>query len=671
MMPLSPNAAGSHTTRSFLFSSPLALSLGLAGLLLLSTLRVQGQDITGGLKAYWSMDAATGGTVADQSAGGHTGTLTGNAAISTQGKVGGCLEMPARQDGYVPFSTLTWQPTAFSVAFWINPASHSDYSNQLGSSIGWGGFIFHTDPAGRCYAGTDVATRITSNPGAVVLGEWQHFTFTYDGTTGRLYKDGALLEAKPMAAPLAWGGFYVGNPGAGGTLHGRIDEVRIYGRAITSREVELLLAYPHVPTTHTWNGSAGTNWNTAANWTPAAVPTAHDDVTVNYCTACPQLAADAAVASLTLNTGAVLDLASRRLQVSGRAWLAGATINAAGGTFRAGSVPTLWGCTFNGPLTLHRAGVLGGVNITDSWHGNNIFNGPLTLNSGIAPDGVTSMRGWIHDIAAGNIFNADVTINVYGFGLRLGFGGSSTPNRFAGKLTVNFISDSYWVVGLNNGEYLGEVTLNNESGGTLALDGGNTFRRKVTLNNRHPPPQVTYQTYGNFINVSLWPGQVNTFEGPVEVTNTSRRSAAYAPVNVTFGGGTSVFRSTAASQGMAALSVGAAGFLRGTLQINGCVFENPVPIGLTLTAASGLPAPVLAIGGGTSFTGPLTATAPRLQVGGSTFKGEASFTKTGEGADNWAGGNVFKRKLTLTNQAGAASPVNMGLQADDVIDGTQ
>src|SRR4051812_21039855 len=55
----------------------------------------------------------------------------------------------------------------------------------------------------------------------------------------------------------------------------------------------------------TWNGSAGTDWNTAANWTPAGIPGTGDDVTctngnANY----PILStpANTAVKSVTLNS---------------------------------------------------------------------------------------------------------------------------------------------------------------------------------------------------------------------------------------------------------------------------------------------------------------------------------------------------------------------------------
>ncbi len=76
-----------------------------------------------------------------------------------------------------------------------------------------------------------------------------------------------------------------------------------------------------VPTS-VWNGSASTDWNTAANWTPATVPTAISDVTIPDVTNDPtvnQAAGTPAVCNnLTINSGAVLTIAGgKALTVNG------------------------------------------------------------------------------------------------------------------------------------------------------------------------------------------------------------------------------------------------------------------------------------------------------------------------------------------------------------------
>ncbi|MCP4541012.1 MAG: DNRLRE domain-containing protein [Chloroflexi bacterium] len=67
-----------------------------------------------------------------------------------------------------------------------------------------------------------------------------------------------------------------------------------------------------------WDGSASTDWHTADNWTPSGVPTSGDDVVIPDVSNDPVISgADAAVDSLTIETGAVLDLGDRVLTVEG------------------------------------------------------------------------------------------------------------------------------------------------------------------------------------------------------------------------------------------------------------------------------------------------------------------------------------------------------------------
>jgi hypothetical protein len=61
----------------------------------------------------------------------------------------------------------------------------------------------------------------------------------------------------------------------------------------------------------TWNGSVNIQWNVSNNWTPAGVPTATDDVTINVAGTVRisnnAVAADAVAASLTIGAAVILD----------------------------------------------------------------------------------------------------------------------------------------------------------------------------------------------------------------------------------------------------------------------------------------------------------------------------------------------------------------------------
>jgi hypothetical protein len=68
----------------------------------------------------------------------------------------------------------------------------------------------------------------------------------------------------------------------------------------------------------TWNGSVSSDWHTAGNWAPSGVPASINDVVIPDVARAPVASSsDAAVNSLTINSGAVLDLTSRRLTAEG------------------------------------------------------------------------------------------------------------------------------------------------------------------------------------------------------------------------------------------------------------------------------------------------------------------------------------------------------------------
>ena len=103
-------------------------------------------------------------------------------------------------------------------------------------------------------------------------GTWRHIVASYDGTTAKLYVDGSLVAS----APKSWS--TVGNlTYFAGNYDGRIDDLKIYNRAVTDVEVSNLYYYnnvvvptPLVPsiasiTTTTMSNSATINYSLNAN----------------------------------------------------------------------------------------------------------------------------------------------------------------------------------------------------------------------------------------------------------------------------------------------------------------------------------------------------------------------------------------------------------------------
>src|SRR5262249_15017877 len=82
----------------------------------------------------------------------------------------------------------------------------------------------------------------------VVLGQWFHIAASYDGTTKRIYFDGARenqAAAQPPtydASPLVLGGD-IGTAGISSVILGALADIRLYDRALSDSEI-VTLAQP-------------------------------------------------------------------------------------------------------------------------------------------------------------------------------------------------------------------------------------------------------------------------------------------------------------------------------------------------------------------------------------------------------------------------------------------
>ena len=79
----------------------------------------------------------------------------------------------------------------------------------------------------------------------LALNTWSHLAATYDGTTLRLYVNGSLVGSRAVANPLLTSTGVLrfgGNSVWGEFFAGRIDEVRLYNRALAVAEIQADMA---------------------------------------------------------------------------------------------------------------------------------------------------------------------------------------------------------------------------------------------------------------------------------------------------------------------------------------------------------------------------------------------------------------------------------------------
>ncbi len=218
-------------------------------------------QITSGLVGHWTFDGPdiTGtSTVLDRSSTHATGT-TVNMATSSRiaGKMGQALQFDGSNDFVYAASSATTL-TSYSSCSWIRPNfSDSDTSaqtvvtrkNNTGDSArsaeltwdGVGNRWFSDSMGALAYSVSDASTPFNSN-------EWHHICFTFGGSSdsGYFYWDGV---AKTTTQNF-WSGtganittyfpFYIGNAVNANYFNGAIDDVRIYNRALSAKEIKRL-----------------------------------------------------------------------------------------------------------------------------------------------------------------------------------------------------------------------------------------------------------------------------------------------------------------------------------------------------------------------------------------------------------------------------------------------
>ncbi len=222
----------------------------LLGLLALPSLSQAGDP---NLVAYWTFDEGTG-TIAYDSAGGNDGTIYG--ANWTTGQIDGALEFDGTDD-YVDcesgFESVTGSTTK-SIMAWIRPYSASSARRlitlyRLSDASSGFALRFAGDPVtwSALYMKSSSQYEWLESGVAVDTGAWTHIALVQDGSVVDIYINGVSENSVSNGAapevsnpPNAIIGAYLHDSTVSSCLDGKIDDVRIYDRALSAGEVEQL-----------------------------------------------------------------------------------------------------------------------------------------------------------------------------------------------------------------------------------------------------------------------------------------------------------------------------------------------------------------------------------------------------------------------------------------------
>jgi len=231
-----------------------------------------------GLVGWWKFDEASGTSAADATGNGNTGTLTSSNASFVAGEINNAISLSnvnTTSGGLVaaanPSNFAFAFNHAFTLAAWVYHSNsntrESDIMGKENPANSWQGYSFWIPASGANNGnnslnvtfsdGTNAKTAST-NTNSLTANTWHHVVETYDGSGSingvKVYVDavnqsygtsgpggspGSILVSQPLQ--IGGDGDGDGSSDSGCcTFNGKIDDARVYNRALSSTEVTQL-----------------------------------------------------------------------------------------------------------------------------------------------------------------------------------------------------------------------------------------------------------------------------------------------------------------------------------------------------------------------------------------------------------------------------------------------
>jgi hypothetical protein len=201
-----------------------------------------------GLVGYWTFDGKdmSNGRVLDKSGKGNNANLVSIATTTfyASGKIGQAFNFDGVDDQMIvnDSTSLNMSTTnSFTLSTWIMmeefPGSYKPfiYKNDA-PSLWWNGSGILFRPGGT------VSQLIATPSPALKLNKWYHVVASYDGTNEKIYLDGVLIGQQTSVGTSGSNSdaLYIGNGTAGNFFNKQMDDVRIYNRTLSEKEIKQL-----------------------------------------------------------------------------------------------------------------------------------------------------------------------------------------------------------------------------------------------------------------------------------------------------------------------------------------------------------------------------------------------------------------------------------------------
>ena len=229
--------------------------------------------LSDGLVAYWKMDEASWSGVADEvidaSGNGNHG-VRGGSATTANGKFGNGGSFDGSGDYILIAGTSDFDVQDFTLSSW-NYSDNYDanmfmFEKTTEGSVNTQYSLFYNSGGTdskiyfRTYGLSTTELTVADHANGPVDGQWNHIVATYNSSTGikKIYCNGVEIASQTgltgtintNPTGTSWIGTYGG--GSGYPFNGKKDEVRIYNRALSAREVRQLYEWAPGPVGY-WN----------------------------------------------------------------------------------------------------------------------------------------------------------------------------------------------------------------------------------------------------------------------------------------------------------------------------------------------------------------------------------------------------------------------------------
>jgi hypothetical protein len=197
--------------------------------------------VTNGLKLYYDPAnqkcyPGSGSAITDLSGSGAAGTL--GTATTVTSEAGGIFESASSGTNFQTNSAQSISASTVSAMVWVKVTTHGNWIDLVKNNwVNSGWIIFSASDSWNvalAQSGSQYGASVVHNNSTA----WTNLALTYDGTTIRLYVDGALASSSTSISNAVLDtGFPI--VFAGGTRPGayKTSLIKIYNRALTAQEI--------------------------------------------------------------------------------------------------------------------------------------------------------------------------------------------------------------------------------------------------------------------------------------------------------------------------------------------------------------------------------------------------------------------------------------------------